>query len=259
MSLRIDWQVFSSLSRQVMVSGGDTSPGVVLNQLLSNVVRHLGGNLVGHAKAIAHVNGGLFHASTTGDPWAVDVKAVGNPARGASAFRLDFMCVFHGLRENSLIKAWDESLAVLAASGLVLTPTLNTKSPRIGSTSRPPTAGLSIAGSLASSFLVLKPCCLIPVLWSVSGGGIGALQIFEPLEPYRPFFIAVTVVLLAVAFSQVYFRAPAVETESVRISVRRSRRILWLATVVFLFATVYPIITSDAQNTAHTDVGHNHE
>ena len=106
---------------------------------------------------------------------------------------------------------------------------------------------------------MLKPCCLIPVLWSVTGGGIGALQVFEPLAPYGPYFIAVTAVLLTVAFFQVYFRVPEARLESIRTSVHRSRSVLWFATAVFVMATVYPIIAPHPQHATSYSAAHHHE
>jgi mercuric ion transport protein len=245
--------MFNSLSRQVVVSGSIASPASVLTDLLSNIVTHLGNDLVGHAKAVAHVEGGVFHASTTGADAGVDVKAVGSPSTAGDTFQLDFMCVFHGQRYRKLVHAWNSAVATLAASGLNFTPVES-----VNAISRAPRTTLPIMGSLASSFLVLKPCCVIPLLWSVSGGGMAFLQVFEPLEPYRPVFMAITLALLSAAFYRLYFAAGTMVSESIRSSVRKSRGILWFATAIFLVSTFYPIFAPQQHPALHRSADHIH-
>lgn len=246
--------MFNSLSRQMVVSGPIASPASVLTTLLASIVAHLGDDLVGHAKAIAHVEGGVFHASTTGAESGVDVKAVGNPSTNSDAFRLDFMCVFHGLHHRKLLEAWNRAVEGLVASGLRFAPVES----GAGVIRHAPRSTLPIIGSLASSFLVLKPCCLIPLLWSVSGGGISFLQVFEPLEPFRPAFMVLTVAFLSAAFYSLYFGVVAVASESIRSSVRQSRRILWIATVIFLVSSIYPILAPHQPHAMHHGAGHLH-
>ena len=246
--------MFNSLSRQMLVSGNIASPTSVLTALLSNIVSHLGADLVGHAKAVAHVEGGVFHASTTGVESSIDVTSVGSPSTLGDAFRLDFMCVFHGLRYRKLVHAWNQAVATLVASGLSFTPVESVNA----AIAPAPRTTLPILGSIASSFLVLKPCCLIPLLWSATGGGIAFLQVFEPLEPYRPVFIAITLVLLAAAFYSLYFGAAAVAKENIQSSVRQSRRILWFAAAIFLVSSVYPILAPHQSHTMHHSAGHPH-
>ncbi|MBX9606820.1 MAG: hypothetical protein K2Y51_11400 [Gammaproteobacteria bacterium] len=246
--------MFNSLSRQMIVSGRIASPASILTPLLSSIVAHLGEDLVGHAKAVAHVEGGVFHASTTGAESVIEVKTVGSPSPNGQSFRLDFMCVFHGLRYRKLLQAWTRSVDALVASGLHLEPLEIT-------TSLAPTAPrstLPIVGSIASSFLVLKLCCLIPLLWTVSGGGISFLQVFEPLEPFRPAFMALTVALLAAAYYSLYFGVATVARESVQRSVRQSRRILWIATAVFLLSNIYSILAPQQPHAMHHGAGHQH-
>ena len=246
--------MFNSLSRQMVVSGPITSPASILTTLLSSIVAHLGEDLVGHAKVVAHVEGGVFHASTTGAESVIEVKTVGAPSPNGQSFRLDFMCVFHGLRYRKLLQAWTRAVDALVASGLKLEP-LEISAPLAPIA---PRSTLPIVGSLASSFLVLKPCCLIPLLWTVSGGGISFLQIFEPLEPYRPAFMALTVALLAAAYYSLYFGVATVARESVRSSVRQSRRILWIATAVFLLSSIYPILAPQQPHGIHHGAGLQH-
>ncbi len=246
--------MFNSLSRQVIVSGSIASPAAVLTALLSKIVTHLGNDLVGHAKAIAHVEGGVFHASTTGAEAGIDVKAVGSPSSAGNTFQLDFMCVFHGQRYRTLLRAWNAAVTALVASGLSFTPVASADSAK----AQAPRTALPIIGSLASSFLVLKPCCLIPLLWSVSGGGIAFLQVLEPLEAYRPAFMAITLAFLSAAFYQLYVGAATIASESIRGSVRQSRRILWLATAIFLVSTFYPIFAPQEHHPMHRSAGHIH-
>ena len=239
----------------MVVSGCADSPASVLIMLLTKIVAHLGNDLVGHAKAVAHVEGGVFHASTTGTDAGVDVKTVGNPSPTSASFRLDFMCVFHGQRYRRLLQAWDSAVAALVVAGLSLTQVENVS---------PPSPAvrrviLPITGALASSFLVLKPCCLIPLVWSVSGGGIAFLQVFEPLEPYRPAFIALTLALLMAAFHRLYFGEGTVSNENIRTSIRRCRRALWFATAVFVASTFYPILAPHQPDAMHHGASHIHQ
>lgn len=70
------------------------------------------------------------------------------------------------------------------------------------------------AGSVVGAVLA-SACCILPlalVTLGVSGAWIGSLT---SLEPYRPYTAAVTLVLIALGFWQVYFRRqPACESGS---------------------------------------------
>jgi len=94
--------------------------------------------------------------------------------------------------------------------------------------------GSVIGAVLASS------CCILPLLFltiGVSGAWIGNLTL---LEPYKPFFIAVTAIFLALGFWQVYVK-PAKACEDGSYCARPGSGIaikaaLWIATLLILLA-----------------------
>ena len=102
--------------------------------------------------------------------------------------------------------------------------------------------GWFAAGSILGAVLA-SSCCIVPlalVTVGVSGAWIGNLT---ALEPYKPYFAAVTVVLIGLGFWHVYFKPkPACEdgTYCARPqSSRLTKTALWLATVlVFLAITI---------------------
>ncbi len=88
--------------------------------------------------------------------------------------------------------------------------------------------------------IVASSCCILPlafVLLGVSGAWIGNLT---ALEPYKPYFIAVTMVFLGLGFWQVYFRAKPECEEGSYCAKPQSTMItqiaLWIGTVVVLLA-----------------------
>ena len=248
--------MYSSLSRRMTVSGGDTAPAAVLRLLLGSVVQSLGDDLVGHAKAVAHLDGGVIHASTTGAPPEVDIQSAGDPKADTNEFQVDFMCVFHGLRTRDLVRAWDASLLALSGAGIATSSIQEVEGrPQSG---RQIGAKLGVAGSLLTSFIALKPCCVLPALLSVSGGGISALQWLAPLEVYRPYFLLITALLLATAFVQLYVWTPEEQIEGIESSVRRGRAIFWLAALAFVAVTIIPTIVPTPQHdSVHSEL-HSH-
>src|SRR4051812_36862669 len=102
---------FNTLSRRLLIARNNTSPVEVLNTILLEVIQHLGSAAVGHAKAVAHVEGGLVHASTTGTPLAVEIKTVGTPAATVDRLQADVLCVFYGVKRRTLEIAWQAGLA----------------------------------------------------------------------------------------------------------------------------------------------------
>jgi mercuric ion transport protein len=87
--------------------------------------------------------------------------------------------------------------------------------------------------------LLASSCCIAPLLLvtlGVSGAWIGNLT---ALEPYKPYFIGITVIFLALGFWHVYFRK-AVACEDGSYCARPSSSIitksaLWFATVIVAF------------------------
>lgn len=91
----------------------------------------------------------------------------------------------------------------------------------------------AIGAILASS------CCILPFVFlmlGVSGAWIGNLTI---LEPYKNYFVAVTLIFLSVGFWQVYFK-PKKQCEEGYCATLKSDRvikiILWASTVPVLLA-----------------------
>lgn len=99
--------------------------------------------------------------------------------------------------------------------------------------------GWFAAGGILGAVLA-SSCCIVPlalVTVGVSGAWIGNLT---ALEPYKPYFAAVTVVLIGLGFWHVYLKPkPACEdgTYCARPeSARLTKTALWLATVLVLLA-----------------------
>ena len=94
--------------------------------------------------------------------------------------------------------------------------------------------GAAVVGSL---------CCVGPLVLlglGVSGAWIGQLT---ALEPYRPLFIVVTLVFLALAFRQLYLlpqRCEPGETCADPRRVRRQRRIFWIVLVGLTALIAFP-------------------
>jgi len=232
---------FQTLSRRLLIARPDSSPVEVLNTILLGVVQHLGPPVVGHAKAVARVEGGIVHASTTGVPPVVEVKTLNNPVAITDCLQLDLLCVFHGIKYKTLLHAWEEVCALLTRNGFQI-DVVETTSPPERPRRMLPQTRLGIALSLFPSFVVLKPCCFIPVLGAVFGGSFSLLHIFAPLEPYRPLFMAASVGLLGSAFYRLYLRPPPfIVAENAR-SVVTSRILFWVASALFVIATLAPVL-----------------
>jgi mercuric ion transport protein len=99
--------------------------------------------------------------------------------------------------------------------------------------------GWLAAGSLFGAALV-STCCVVPLLLvtlGVSGAWIGNLT---ALEPYRPIFAAVAILLIGAGFWFVYFRGKAdCDGADACQGARRqtaTKVILWLAAILTLIA-----------------------
>ena len=98
---------------------------------------------------------------------------------------------------------------------------------------------LVAAGSVIGAILA-SSCCIGPLVLltlGVSGAWIGNLTV---LEPYKPYFIAVTLVFLGLGFWQVYFKPKKACEEDSYCANPKSGRItkvaLWFATGLILLA-----------------------
>lgn len=97
-------------------------------------------------------------------------------------------------------------------------------------------------GSLLSAFLA-SLCCAGPLVLGVLGVGVGATaSSMKALIPYRPVFIALTVLLLAGGFFSVYRRKEACSTDAAcPTSATRALKItLWVATIAALILILLP-------------------
>ena len=98
-------------------------------------------------------------------------------------------------------------------------------------------SGALIAGIGASI------CCIGPLVLATLG--LGGAAIAVSFEPYRPWFILVTAVLLGAGFFQAYRRLPAgacgpdgaCEMSARR---RRMRSALWIVSLIVLAALTFP-------------------
>lgn len=98
----------------------------------------------------------------------------------------------------------------------------------------------AVVGSVVAA-IAASACCLGPVLFTAIGAGaLGAASI--RLEPYRPWFLALTGVLLGVAFVATH-RRPQVECSAGTCapSSRRTTKIfLWVAIVLVGLLATFP-------------------
>ncbi len=96
-------------------------------------------------------------------------------------------------------------------------------------------AGGGVLGAVLASSCCIAPLVLVTL--GISGAWIGNLT---ALTPYKPYFVALTLVFLGLGFRQVYFRpkaACAVGTACARpISSVITQSALWIATVLVALA-----------------------
>jgi mercuric ion transport protein len=101
-----------------------------------------------------------------------------------------------------------------------------------------------VAGVLAA--IVASVCCVGPLVLlglGVGGAWIGNLTAFEP---YRPIFIALTLVFLCLAFRKLYLVPQACAPGTVCAdpqTLRRQRRLFWSVAIVLLCLVAVPWVT----------------
>jgi len=103
----------------------------------------------------------------------------------------------------------------------------------------------TLLGSLLGGFLA-SLCCIVPLVFVALGVSGAAFAVrFEPLRPY---FLVITYGLLAGAFYLTYRPASAVcepgETCEMPTARRTGRVALWIATVVVLLTTAFPLYSA---------------
>lgn len=104
-----------------------------------------------------------------------------------------------------------------------------------------PLLGGVVAAAAASS------CCIVPLL--LGAASAGSVGLGAALAPYRPYFMALTVLLLGGAFSFTYRPQKAgCETECCGTNAVRVRRVhralLWVVTIFTVAALAYPNIAA---------------
>lgn len=112
---------------------------------------------------------------------------------------------------------------------------------------RAPATGLTIGGAVVAG-IAASACCLGPPILAVLGMGGAA---FAPaLEPYRPYLLILTGVLLGGAFYLTYRRpvgecGPGGACEFPRAG-RAGKAFLWTATVLIVLAVAFPYYSGPA-------------
>lgn len=83
-------------------------------------------------------------------------------------------------------------------------------------------------------------CCIGPVVAAVLGAGaLGAAS--TRFEPYRPWFLGLTMILLGVGFVSAYRREPGCAEDTCAPPTRRTARIvLWIAVVLVGLLAAFP-------------------
>ncbi len=101
---------------------------------------------------------------------------------------------------------------------------------------------LIVAGALLTAGLS-SACCWIPLL--LGGAGAGALGLGATLEPFRPYLIGLTLILLGVAFYLAY-RPERAHGDCCTVPTAPSRRLqrglLWLVTLFALLSLLNPYL-----------------
>jgi copper chaperone CopZ len=108
---------------------------------------------------------------------------------------------------------------------------------------RPQSSGRWI-GAAALAAVLASVCCLGPLV--LAAIGISAAGLSATFEPLRPYFLAVTIVLLGGAFYLTHFRKPACApgtacevTDPKR--TRRTQAMLWVATALVVLVALFPV------------------
>jgi len=96
-----------------------------------------------------------------------------------------------------------------------------------------------VAASIAAA-LAASACCIGPVVAAVLGAGaLGTASI--RFEPYRPWFLGLTTILLGVGFVSAYRREPSCADGTCAPSSRRTMKIvLWVAAVLAVLLATFP-------------------
>lgn len=104
---------------------------------------------------------------------------------------------------------------------------------------------LIAAGSLLAALGAIS-CCVVPFVLFVLGIGGAWMSNLTALEPYQPYFVTGTLILLGIGFYLVYRKPKPVHCEgdycATPISDRIARIGLWTATVLVVLALAWPYL-----------------
>ncbi|HZO88445.1 MAG TPA: mercuric transporter MerT family protein [Chthonomonadaceae bacterium] len=105
---------------------------------------------------------------------------------------------------------------------------------------------LSVLLGVVVAAIAASACCILPLL--LGAASVGTVGLSAALVPYRPYFIALTVLLLGAAFYFTYRPGKAgcetdCDTKSVRAR-RISRALLWVVTLFTVGTLAYPNIAA---------------
>lgn len=101
----------------------------------------------------------------------------------------------------------------------------------------------AVVGSVVAG-VAASVCCVGPVVAAAIGAGaLGAASM--RLEPYRPWLLGLTAVLVGMAFVSTYRSQPACSDGSCAPSSRRTAKfVLWLAVVLVALLVTFPYYVS---------------
>lgn len=102
-----------------------------------------------------------------------------------------------------------------------------------------------MAGTLAA--IAASVCCVGPLVLLTLGIGGAWVGNLAALEPYRPFFIALTLVFLGLAFRTLYLvpqRCAADAACAAPLALARQRGMFWIVTVMTLVLLATPALAA---------------
>ncbi len=107
-------------------------------------------------------------------------------------------------------------------------------------TRAPERKGVWASAAAVGAAVLASACCLGPAI--LLALGIGGLGFASALEPFRPWFLALTALFLGGAFYLAYRPQPACAADAscTPASRRRMRIVVWLAAILALGAAAYP-------------------